>query len=126
MFESQIHLQCSMSDGVRQECPVWVWDMFGKDAQSMQQVVVELMWYLDIFYTDVSGWVKLADIYAELNLCMQVFSACVVLMLGQVHTLAAGPRTRAALLLLTVQNLFQLHFAETAYTAEDMPLALKT
>ena len=36
------------------------------------------MQYLDIFYTDVLGWVKLADMYMELNLCMQVFSVCVV------------------------------------------------
>ena len=29
-------------------------------------------------------------------------------------------------LLLAAQNLFQLRFVETAYTAEDVPLALKT
>ena len=85
-----------MSDGVRQECRVWVWDTFGEGTQSAQRAVVELMWYLDIFYMDVSGWVKLADMYVELNLCMQVFSAYAVLMPGQVHSLTTGPRTHAA------------------------------
>ena len=96
MFESQIHLQCSTSDGIRQECQGWVWDVFGEGMQSVQWVVVELTWYIDIFYMDVKGWVKLTDMYAELNLCMQVFSVCVVLMLGQVHTLTAGPHACAA------------------------------
>ena len=32
----------------------------------------------------------------------------------------------AHMLLLVAQSLFQLCFAETAYTAEDVPLALKT
>ena len=32
----------------------------------------------------------------------------------------------AHMLLLSAQNLFQLCFAEAAYTAEDVPLALKT
>ena len=45
---------------------------------------------------DVSGWVKLVDMYTELNLCMQVFSVCVVLMPGQVHALTAGPCAHAA------------------------------
>ena len=30
------------------------------------------------------------------------------------------------MLLLSAQNLFQLHFVETVYMAEDVPLALKT
>ena len=73
-----------------------MWDTFGKGVQSAQGAVVELTWYLEIFYMDVSGWVKLADMYAELNLCMQVFSVCVVLTLGQVHALTAGPHVHAA------------------------------
>ena len=73
-----------------------MWDAFGEGAQSVQQAVAELMWYLDIFYMDVSGWVKLVDMYAELNLCMQASSACAVLTPGQVHALAAGPHTCAA------------------------------
>ena len=73
-----------------------VWDMFGEGTQSVQWVVAELTWYLDIFYTDVSGWVKLVDMYAELNLCIQASSACAVLTPGQVHALAAGPRAHAA------------------------------
>ena len=73
-----------------------MWDTFGEGVQSVQRAVAELTWYLDIFYTDVSGWVKLVDMYVELNLCMQAFSVCVVLRLGQVHSLAAGPHTCAA------------------------------
>ena len=62
-----------------------------KGAQSAQWAVAELTQYLDIFYTDVKGWVKLADMHVELNLCMQAFSVCTVLMPGQVHALTAGP-----------------------------------
>ena len=70
--------------------------LIGKGAERVQLAVMELTWYLDIFYTDVEGWVELADMYVKLNLCVQAFSVCVVLMPGQVHALAAGPRAHAA------------------------------
>ena len=68
----------------------------GKGTESVQPAVTELMWYLDIFYTNVEGWVKLADMYMKLNLCVQAFSVCTVLTPGQVHALATGPHAHAA------------------------------
>ena len=68
----------------------------GEGTESAQPAVMELMWYLDIFYMDVEGWVELADMYAKLNLCVQTFSVCAVLTPGQVHALAAGPCAHAA------------------------------
>ena len=68
----------------------------GEGAESAQPAVTELTWYLDIFYTDVEGWVELVDMYAKLNLCVQAFSVCAVLTPGQVHALAAGSRAHAA------------------------------
>ena len=54
----------------------------GEGVESAQLAVMELTWYLDIFYTDVEGWVELADMYMKLNLCVQAFSACTVVMPG--------------------------------------------
>jgi len=77
--------------------------------QTTQRAVEELTKYLDIFYTDVEAWVELADIYAELNLYVLSLQAL------------------AHVLLLASQNPFYvLRFAETAYTASDVPLALKS
>ena len=94
-----------------------MWDTFGKSAQSAQWVVSELTQYLDIFYMDVEGWVKLTDMYAELNLCVQAFSATCVCGAD------AGPHACAA---AHGAEPVPAAFVETAYTAGDMPLALKT
>ncbi|KAF9467711.1 hypothetical protein BDZ94DRAFT_1248851 [Collybia nuda] len=73
-----------------------------------EKAVEELSNYLDTFYTDVEGWLELADIYC---VCNQYTSALQALS----HALALAP-----------QNPFTvLQFAETAYTAGDLPLALK-
>lgn len=63
---------------------------------------------LDTFYTEVEGWLELADIYST---CQQ-------------YTLALQALSHA--LLLAPQNPFHfLQFAETAYLAGDIPLAIK-
>ncbi|KAJ3746431.1 hypothetical protein DFH05DRAFT_1523023 [Lentinula detonsa] len=73
-----------------------------------EQAVTELSDYLDTFYTDVEGWVELAELYSS---CNQYTSAT---------------RALSHALLLAPQNPFYvLQFAETAYTADDIPLAIK-
>ncbi|KAE9395430.1 TPR-like protein [Gymnopus androsaceus JB14] len=73
-----------------------------------EQAVSELCEYLDTFYSDVEGWVELAELYSS---CNQYTSALQALS----HALLLAP-----------QNPFYvLQFAETAYTAEDIPLAIK-
>ena len=42
-----------------------MWDTFGKGAESVQPAVMELTWYLDIFYMDDEGWVELTDMYVH-------------------------------------------------------------
>ncbi|RDB19720.1 ER membrane protein complex subunit 2-A [Hypsizygus marmoreus] len=72
------------------------------------RAVEELSAYLDTFYTDLEGWLELADVYASCN--------------QYTHALQALSHA----LLLAPQNPFTfLQFAETAYTAGDLPLALK-
>ncbi|KAJ7777856.1 hypothetical protein DFH07DRAFT_936496 [Mycena maculata] len=75
----------------------------------IEKAVEELSQLLDTFYTDVDGWLELTDIYTTCNqyiLALQALS----------HALVLAP-----------QNPFYvLQFAETAYTAGDLPLALKT
>ncbi|KAJ3475153.1 hypothetical protein NLI96_g12026 [Meripilus lineatus] len=71
--------------------------------------VTELSALLDTFYTEVDGWLELADLY---NSCQQ-------------YTYALQSLSHA--LLLAPQNPFHfLLFAETAYLASDIPLSLKT
>ncbi|KAG2358250.1 TPR-like protein [Suillus spraguei] len=74
----------------------------------VEKAVNELMQLLDTFYTDVEGWLELADIYASCN--------------QYDHSLQA----LSHVLLLTPQNPFYvLQAAETAYTSEDFYLAIK-
>ncbi|KIJ43821.1 hypothetical protein M422DRAFT_75479 [Sphaerobolus stellatus SS14] len=77
-------------------------------SQNVSQAVEELTIYLDTFYTDVEAWIELADVYAELNLYSLSLQAL------------------SHVLILASQNPFYvLRFAETAYTAGDIPLAHK-
>ncbi|KAG1795016.1 uncharacterized protein HD556DRAFT_1236102 [Suillus plorans] len=72
-------------------------------AGKVEKAVNELVQFLDTFYTDVEGWLELADIYVSCN--QYVLS----------HVL-----------LLTPQNPFYvLQATETAYTSEDFSLAIK-
>ncbi|KAG6834080.1 hypothetical protein H0H93_012096 [Arthromyces matolae] len=74
----------------------------------IELAVEELSKFLDTFYTDSEGWLELADIYSECNQ----------------YTHALESLSHA--MLLAPQNPFiALQFAETAYTASDIPLALK-
>ncbi|KAI0074918.1 TPR-like protein [Panus rudis PR-1116 ss-1] len=74
----------------------------------IDQSVRELYTLLDTFYTEVDGWLELADIYIS---CQQ-------------YTYALQSLSHA--LLLSPQNPFYfLQFAETAYLATDIPLSLK-
>lgn len=73
-----------------------------------EKAVEELCEYLDTFYNDIEGWLELADMYASCNQYTQAMQSL------------------SHVLLLAPQNPFHmLHFAETAYTANDVPLALK-
>ncbi|KAF7366539.1 TPR-REGION domain-containing protein [Mycena sanguinolenta] len=75
----------------------------------IEKAVEELSQLLDTFYTDVEGWLELADIYTTCNQYIPALQAL------------------SHVLLLAPQNPFYaLQFAETAYTAGDLPLALKT
>ncbi|KIK93007.1 hypothetical protein PAXRUDRAFT_829416 [Paxillus rubicundulus Ve08.2h10] len=74
----------------------------------IDKAVTELSQYLDTFYTDVEGWLELADMYAT---CGQYDYSLQALM----HVLLLAP-----------QNPFHvLQAAETAYTAGDLPLSVK-
>ncbi|KAI9567671.1 TPR-like protein [Boletus coccyginus] len=74
----------------------------------IDKAVHELSQYLDTFYTDVEGWLELADIYAT---CNQYEYSLQSLM----HVLLLAP-----------QNPFYvLQAAETAYTAGDLALSVK-
>ncbi|KAJ3806149.1 hypothetical protein EV368DRAFT_31065 [Lentinula lateritia] len=74
----------------------------------VEQAVLKLSDYLDTFYSDVEGWVELAELYSSCNQ----------------YTFATQALSHA--LLLAPQNPFYvLQFAETAYSADDIPLAAK-
>ncbi|KAF8634369.1 hypothetical protein AX15_000940 [Amanita polypyramis BW_CC] len=74
----------------------------------VEDTVGELSEYLDTFYNDLEGWLELADIYSSCNLY------------------ASALKSLSHALLLSPQNPFTvLQFAETAYSAGDLPLALK-
>ncbi|KAG6908259.1 hypothetical protein DXG01_005524 [Tephrocybe rancida] len=74
----------------------------------IEAAVEELSRFLDTFYTDVEGWLELADIYTSCN--------------QYTHAL----QSLSHALILAPQNPFTaLQFAETAYTAGDLALALK-
>ncbi|KAF8314418.1 TPR-like protein [Clavulina sp. PMI_390] len=75
---------------------------------NVDEALEELLVIVDTWYTDVEAWLELADLYAECGLYSQSLSALS-------HTLLLNP-----------QNPFHvLRSAETAYTTQDVPLALK-
>ncbi|KAF9078427.1 hypothetical protein BDP27DRAFT_1206517 [Rhodocollybia butyracea] len=79
-----------------------------KRIGKIEQAVTELSEYLDTFYSDVEAWVELAELHSSCNQ----------------YTFALQALSHA--LLLAPQNPFYvLEFAETAYTANDIPLAIK-
>ncbi|KAF9029501.1 TPR-like protein [Hymenopellis radicata] len=74
----------------------------------IEKAVEELCEYLDTFYNDIEAWLELADMYSACNQYTQALQAL------------------SHVLLLAPQNPFHtLRFAETAFTANDIPLALK-
>ncbi|KAI0032074.1 TPR-like protein [Vararia minispora EC-137] len=73
-----------------------------------ERAIKELQEYLDTFYTDIDGWLELSDIYATNN------------------RYDFALRSLSHALLLAPQNPFYvLLAAETAYTMDDVTLALK-
>lgn len=91
----------------------------------IDKAVEDLNAYLDTFYTDVEGWMELADIHSS---CNQLVSYCSLLnekftcYIRYTYALQA----LSHVLLLSPQNPFSfLQFAETAYSSGDVPLALK-
>ncbi|KAJ3559545.1 hypothetical protein NM688_g286 [Phlebia brevispora] len=79
-----------------------------KKMGKIDKAVDELSAMLDTFYTEVEGWLELADIYTSCHQyehCLQALS----------HVLLLAP-----------QNPFHVvYFAETAYLVPDITLALK-
>ncbi|KII91761.1 hypothetical protein PLICRDRAFT_136209 [Plicaturopsis crispa FD-325 SS-3] len=74
----------------------------------IDRAVEELSKFVDTFYTDVEGWLELADIYSACN--------------QYTHAL----QSLSHVLLLAPQNPFYvLQAGETAYSAGDVPLSLK-
>ncbi|KAL5478395.1 OCA3 [Sanghuangporus weigelae] len=72
------------------------------------KAVDQLSKYLDTYYTDIEGWLELVDIYSS---CNQYESALKSL--------------QHALLLAPQNPFYVLQAAELAYTAGDVPLAMK-
>ncbi|KAI6041501.1 TPR-like protein [Pisolithus marmoratus] len=91
-----------------------------------EEAISELSQYLDTFYTDIEGWLELADIYACCNQCVIWY---LNMLSYRTHGTCRYDYSLQALshtLLLAPQNpVYVLQFAETAYTAGDLPLALK-
>ncbi|KAJ7594248.1 hypothetical protein C8J56DRAFT_926280 [Mycena floridula] len=97
-------LEADSANGAAWKRRVSVFRRMGK----LEKAVEELSLYLDTFYNDLEGWLELADIYST---CNQYTSALQSLS----HALILAP-----------QNPFYVQqFAETAYTANDVHLALK-
>ncbi|KZT54987.1 TPR-like protein [Calocera cornea HHB12733] len=79
-----------------------------KQAGQIPRAIDSLTLLLDTFYNDLDGWLELASIYASIfqyEHAMQSLS----------HALLLAPQN----------PFYALQFAETAYTAGDIPLALK-
>jgi len=73
-----------------------------------ESAVDELSKLVDTFYTDVEAWLELADLYNSL------------------YQYPSALQALSHVLLLAPQNPFYvLQAAETAYTAEDIPLAIR-
>ncbi|KAH9167049.1 TPR-like protein [Lactarius sanguifluus] len=73
-----------------------------------ETAVDELSKLVDTFYTDVEAWLELADLYISL------------------YQYTSALQALSHVLLLAPQNPFYvLQAAETAYTAEDIPLAIR-
>ncbi|KAG8814569.1 hypothetical protein FRC17_001072 [Serendipita sp. 399] len=79
-----------------------------RQQNKIEKCISELVTFLDTFYSDLEGWLELADLYASLGLYTRSLQAL------------------SHALLLAPQNPFHtLRFAETAYTSNDVPLALR-
>lgn len=94
------------------------------------RAVDELSAFLDTFYTDVEGWLELADMYSACN--QYVPSPPPFLFFADpgcgtpVRRYANALQSMQHALLLAPQNSFYvLQTAETAYTAGDIPLAIR-
>jgi tetratricopeptide (TPR) repeat protein len=73
-----------------------------------EKAVDELSKLVDTFYTDVEAWLQLADLYIS------------------IYQYPSALQALSHVLLLAPQNPFYvLQAAETAYTAEDLPLAIR-
>jgi len=74
----------------------------------IDKAVHELSQYLDTFYTDVDGWLELADIYATSNKYEYSLQSLM-------HVLLLAPQN----------PFYALQAAETAYTVGDVALSIK-
>jgi ER membrane protein complex subunit 2 len=96
----------------------------------VEKAVEELSQFLDTFYTDVEGWLELADIYSACNQSVSSIPTIQTLFVltnhYTVHRYTSALQSLSHVLLLTPQNPFYvLQAAETAYTAGDIPLSIR-
>lgn len=95
-----------------------------KRTDKIEKTVDELCTYLDTFYNDIEGWLELADIYSSCNQYVTFSLSLHQVLLPTRYTQSLQALSHA--LLLAPQSPFHfLRFAETAYTAGDIPLAIK-
>ncbi|TFK29527.1 tetratricopeptide repeat domain 35 [Coprinopsis marcescibilis] len=79
-----------------------------RNTGRIEKATEDLIQYLDTFYSDPEAWLELADIYIT----------------NRQYT--SGLQALSHALILNPQNPFTfVQFAETAYTAGDLPLSLK-
>jgi tetratricopeptide (TPR) repeat protein len=97
----------------------------------VEKAVEELSQFLDTFYTDVEGWLELADIYSTCNQSVssiptiQTFTI-IITNHYTFYRYTSALQSLSHVLLLTPQNPFYvLQAAETAYTAGDIPLSIR-
>ena len=106
----------------------------------VERAVTELGTYLDTFYSDAEAWLELADIYASCGQYVLSPSSPLLsfrlrflrlvrqptLKLLPLHRYTPSLHALSHAQLLAPQNpFFTQHAAETAYTAGDLPLALR-
>lgn len=93
----------------------------------IDRAVEELSAMLDTFYTDVGGWLELADIYSSCHQCVFLRFTCpAVRMSTSLDRYTHALQSLSHALVLAPQSPFYfLQFAETAYLALDVPLSLK-
>ena len=99
--------------------------MILRDQNKIDKAVEELSSYLDTFYSDLDGWLELADLYASVHQYGIVSIHFMLMFTKSICRYRNSLQAISHAMLIAPQNPFHaLRFAETAYTAGDIPLAL--